>query len=64
MQRFRWLASCLLTIATIGSLLAITAGESRQGLLDQIAGYRKWTRVTPEILKKIDISDGAVSPAG
>jgi hypothetical protein len=53
MQRTKLLTSGLVVLAVLGSTLPSGATTPDELILQQIAGYRSWNRVTPEILKLI-----------
>jgi hypothetical protein len=52
MQRIKLLASGLLILVIVGSLAAGNVSSDKL-ILQQIAQYRSWNRVTPEILKQL-----------
>jgi len=64
MQRTKLLASGLLVLFVLGSSLPTGAATSNDLILHQIANYRSWNRVTPEIIKQISRSELAITAGG
>jgi hypothetical protein len=52
MQLIKFLALGLLALTVLGSSLPTGTATSDDLILQQIAGYRSWNRVTPEIIKQ------------